>query len=138
MKMTSQEIIAEGMKKLAQNPAMATMGNFANLRIAARLTWECEEMGGEEYVQFAYRNGTPIVPPGHECHPLELVKRGYIDGVGWPKDGPPSPKIHLFKWPDGNHWYASVDGKDVVEGKITKWNSEQEAYDAAQRFIQNL
>lgn len=132
--MTSREILAEGLKILAGNPDMFTMQNFANLRHAARLKWEQEEMGGIEHVQFAYRNNTPIVPPGHCGHPIELVKRGYIDGKGWPTEGE-KPKIDLFKWPDGNHWYASVDGVEVVENGCNKWNTAQDAEDAAKRAL---
>ena len=66
-------------------PAARTMQDVVNIRIAGRLAWEVHEMGGQEHVDFAYRNGTPIVPMGHCCHPIELVKRGYVDGKGWPK-----------------------------------------------------
>jgi hypothetical protein len=131
--MTSHEILDTGSALLAQRPHMATPTNVANLLLAAALTHHREEMGGLEHVQFAYRNDTPIVPPGHECHPVELVKRGYVDGVGWPKV--PKPKVHLFRWPDGQHWYASVEGKDVVEDGRVKWNTQQEAEDAANRAI---
>lgn len=133
--MTSREILSHGVSLLSR-PGMDTLQNIVNLRIAADLAWQREELGGEEHVQFAYRNNTPIVPPGHCCHPVELVKRGYIDGVGWPEVS--KPNVRLFQWPDGNHWYVSVDGKDVVEGKIVKWNTAQEAEDAAHRYITNL
>lgn len=66
-------------------PHAKNVTDVNNIRIAARLRWEQKEMGGLEHVQFAYRNSTPIVPVGHCCHPFELVKRGYIDGSGWPK-----------------------------------------------------
>jgi len=133
--MTSREIIADGMNIFAGNPDLLTMQNLCNLRMAARLKWEQEEMGGIEHVQFAYRNGTPIVPPGDCGHPLELVRRGFVNGVGWPKELR-QPKIALFKWPDGNHWYATVDGIDVTDGGAVKWNTQQEAISAANSFIQ--
>lgn len=63
----------------------ASPKDVLNMRMACRIKWEQQEMGGIEHVQFAYRNSTPIVPPGHPGHPLELVKRGYIDGQGWPE-----------------------------------------------------
>jgi len=131
--MNAAQLLSEGLERIAENPALATETNVLNLRIAARLKWEQEEMGGIEHVQFAYRNNTPIVPMGHCGHPIELVKRGYIDGLGWPKDR--KPKVNLFKWPDGNHWYASVDGETVTENGSDKWNSAQEAEDAAKRWI---
>lgn len=62
--------------------------DILNIRLAARLKWEEYEMGGIDNVQFAYRNNSPIVPPGHCGHPIELVRRGFVDGKGWPeKDG---------------------------------------------------
>lgn len=130
--MTSREILAEGVAILTQRPGMATLENICNLRIAARLKWEQEEMGGLEHVQFSVRNNTPIVPPGHVGHPIELVKRGYVDGTGWPKASGPSIKLH--KWPDGNHWYASVDGVEVIEDGVMKWNTSADAEAAAKRF----
>lgn len=135
--MKAREILAEGVQKISENPHLLTTRNVMNLRIAASLAWQEEEIGGLEHLQFAYRNGTPIVPPGHVGHPVELVKRGFIDGHGWKKQE--EPKIDLFKWPDGNHWYASVDGTEVNEflglSEIKKWNSAQDAEDAAKRFI---
>lgn len=133
--MTSREIIEKGMSKFAEDPSLLTKKNIFNLRIATRLVWEQEEMGGLGHVQFAYRNDTPIVPLGHECHPLELIKRGYIDGKGWPKDN--RPKIKIFKWPDGNHYYAYVDGKEVIHNGSQKWNTPKEATDAAEAFLKN-
>ena len=84
--MTATQILDEGVRRMAKDPSLATQANVVNLRIAAGLKWQQEEMGGVEHVQFAYRNRTPIVPPGHCCHPVELVKRGYVDGQGWPKE----------------------------------------------------
>lgn len=46
-----------------------------------------------------------------------------------------APRIRLFRWPDGRHWYASVYGQEVVENGVCKWNTEQEAEDAAIRFL---
>lgn len=134
--MDSKTILSVGVSLMARNPALATRQNVANLRIAAALAWQREEMGGEEHLQFAHRNSTPVVPPGHECHPVELVKRGFIDGKGWPNNA--TPKISLFRWPDGNHWYASVDGREVIENGLTKWNSPQDAEAAAVRFSASI
>ena len=131
--MTSRQILAEGVKMLARRPDMATIQNVCNLRIAASLTWQREEMGGMEHLQFALRNNTPIVPPGHCCHPVELVRRGFVDGVGWPKETR-TPDIKLSQWPGGRHWYAFVDGAEVVEDGSNKRNTPEGAEAAAKRF----
>ncbi len=107
-----------------------------NIQIAARASWQMKEMGGLEHVQFAFRNDTPIVPPGHPAHPIELVKRGFIDGRGWAVST--EPKITLHQWPLGNHWYAKVDGVDVEVDGQSKWNTQTAAYDAAKRFNEFL
>lgn len=132
--LTSKEIIQRGLSMLAENPDLGTLQNIVNLRMAARLTWEKEEMGGLEHVQFAHRNGTPIVPVGHCCHPLELVKRGFVDGVGWGEKSELS-RISVTRWPEGAHWYATVDGEDVVIDGVRKWISYQRALESAQAFM---
>jgi hypothetical protein len=131
--MSARDILHTGIEMFADNPELLTVKNALALRMAASLKWQQEEMGGVEHAQFAYRNDTPIVPPTHECHPINLVKRGFIDGEGWPKKDN-KPNIKLFRWPDGKHWYASIDGKDVSENGRVKWNTAQQAEDAALRF----
>lgn len=138
-KMTARQILAEGVRIMVDNPQTVTPLNIINLRIAARLKWEEEEMGGLEHVQFAYRNGTPIVPPNHCGHPTQLVKRGFIDNVGWPKDKKDEPKINLSRWPNGKHWYATVNGMDVKEDNgQRKWNTPEAAERAAKKFATTM
>jgi hypothetical protein len=129
-----EEIMALCMEML---PFARTFTDAANIRIAGRMAWEEKEMGGIEHVQFAHRNNTPIVPQGHCCHPLELVKRGFIDGHGWPKAKPATAldRVEYFKWQDGNHWYARVDGRDVVVNGAVKWNTREQAQEAARKFM---
>lgn len=131
--MTSREIIETGLGIFTECPEMMTKTNFLNLQLAARLKWEQEEMGGLEHVQFAHRNGTPIVPPGHCGHPTDLVKRGFVDGVGWTKK--PEPKVNIFKYFEGNHYYVTVDGVDVIENGRVKFNTPKEAEEAAKRYL---
>lgn len=129
--MSPDEVIDLCMEHL---PHAQTFTDQCNIRIAARLAWEQKEMGGIEWAQFAHRNNTPIVPMGHCCHPIELLKRGFKDGTGWPAR---SPKINLFRWPDGKHWYATLeDGSDVQDeqGNV-KWDTQAEAIRAADRML---
>jgi len=135
--MTAAQLLDEGVSILVQNPHLNTVKNCMNLRIAASLKWQEEEIGGLEYLQFARRNNTPIVPIGDVCHPLELLKRGYIDGKGWPKTTVEEPVIKLHRWFEGNHWYPFVDGKEVIENGVHKWNTAKLAEDAAKRYIKN-
>jgi len=111
--------------------------NVQNLSIAMRLAWEKKELGSIEAWQFAHRNGTPIVPVGDCCHPFELVKRGYIDGFGWP-DKPEGVRelerkgITVTRWQDGTHYYAKINGADVRNRKGTfQFDTYGEAIEAA-------
>jgi len=131
MKLSPDEVMDLCMEHL---PLAQTMQDVVNIRIAGRFAWQEKEMGGIEHVQFAYRNNTPIVPPGHCGHPLELVKRGFIDGQGWPKEKTFHDRVKLFKWPDGNHWYVTLDDNDVQVDGECKWNSQTEAMSAAEKF----
>jgi hypothetical protein len=121
-------------------PLANNLTDLNNIRMAGRFAWEQKEMGGLEYVQFAYRNNTPIVPPGHCGHPLELVKRGFIDGEGWPKEKTIENRIKLFRWFEGKHWYAKIDGEiDVVDKRGNqKWNTSEQAMKEAKEFIDKL
>lgn len=132
MKYTPDEIMEMCMEHV---PYAKTFQDMVNLRMAGRLAWEEKEMGGIEHVMFARRNDTPIVPIGHCGHPLELVKRGFVDGHGW-KVKTMEERIKLFKWPDGNHWYATIDGMDVVdERQNQKWNTPEKAMTESKKFI---
>lgn len=123
-------------------PIAKNLQDLTNIKIAARLSWERKEMGGLEHVQFAYRNNTGIVPIGHSCHPIELLKRGYIDGVGWEKENKKTAlsRVNYLKWPTGDHWYASIDGIDITDKNgdelIIKWNYREDAEKAAKKFIE--
>ena len=121
------------------SPTQTLTDNF-NIRIAGRLAWERKEMGGIEFVQFAHRNNTPIVPFGHCGHPVELLKRGYIDGKGWPKNTIPTweNRIKLSKWPDGDHWYAHFEnGEDITDKDGNqKWDTQDEAMKASKWWME--
>jgi hypothetical protein len=62
VKLSPDEVMDLCMEHL---PLAQTMQDVVNIRIAGRFAWQEKEMGGIEHVQFAYRNNTPIVPPGH-------------------------------------------------------------------------
>ena len=81
--MTPDAILNACMERLA-DPSLSTL-DVLRIRLAASFAWQEKEMGGIEHVQFSYANGTPIVPPGDPCHPVQLQARGYRDGIGWPK-----------------------------------------------------
>lgn len=50
----------------------------------------------------------------------------------WPIDG----RIEIKKWPKGIHYYAKVDGDDVVdEAGNVKWLTKEDAAAAAEKYI---
>ena len=109
-------------------PSARTTEDIMSIRVAARFSWMRKEMGGMEHVLFAHRNNTPIVPFGHECHPVELVKRGFVDGIGWvTQKKPASERVKYTQWPCGKHWYAALDGKDIGVNSVYKWSTREAA-----------
>lgn len=120
-----------------------------NVGMAGRMAWEKKELGSDEAWLFAHRNGTPIVPPGHCGHPDELVKRGFIDGFGWPDKKPyyqdtlTKLGIHIIE-PNpsygGKHFYLKVNGVDAknADGRLFKCNTYEEAKREGLRRVGNL
>ena len=50
---------------------------------------------------------------------------------------PTMDELKIMKWPQGNHWYATIGKVDiVVDGKM-KWDSYTEAKRAAKKFIKD-
>lgn len=120
--MTDEDLMNECANILINSKGLS-LKDECNLKIAGRFAWERREMGGEKYWLFAYKFGTPIVPPGHCCHPKQLIKRGWK-----PKDKEKN-EINITRWPDGNHFYATINGKDIQDNKgNVKWNTYEEAY----------
>ena len=102
--------------------------DVSNLGLCGRFAWERKELGSVEAWQFAHRFKSPIVPVGHECHPFELIKRG------WKPDESENSPIVISRWPQGTHFYAKINGEDVVdeEGNV-KWMPHEAAFKAAAR-----
>jgi hypothetical protein len=48
----------------------------------------------------------------------------------------PNGKITVTQWPGGTHYYARVDGEDVVLYGKKRWDSRDEAMKAALKFQQ--
>lgn len=57
----------------------------------------------------------------------EVLEEKASEKLIWPKSG----VVEIKQWPQGKHWYAKVDGVEVVINGISKWNSWGEANDAA-------
>jgi len=51
----------------------------------------------------------------------------------WPER---EPKITISRWPNGRHYYARVDGEDVVIDGRMKWDTYGAAEKAAERWMQ--
>ena len=47
-------------------------------------------------------------------------------------------RIKVSKWPNGKHWYATVDFESVTDelGR-NKWNTQGEAFKEAEKFFKN-
>lgn len=45
--------------------------------------------------------------------------------------------IRITKFPMGNHWYAHIGDLEIKNGDQIKWNSYQEAYEFASKFVDN-
>lgn len=48
---------------------------------------------------------------------------------------PANNVISVQQWPNGKHWYATVDGERVTQGSLDKWTSKTTAEWAAKDFI---
>lgn len=79
---------------------------------------------------FHDRHGYYVGRKGGMCPKLfEIIEEREIDT--WP-DG---PRIETFRWPNGKHYYAKVDGTDVEYKGQTKWNTHEAAQSAAEAFV---
>lgn len=44
-------------------------------------------------------------------------------------------KIKINQFPGGTHWYAYIGNVQIKNGNVNKWNSYEEAYEYAKKFI---
>lgn len=51
-------------------------------------------------------------------------------------DHPSIEDVRLMMWDGGQHWYAKVHKFDVVVDGVQKWNTREEALNAARKFIE--
>lgn len=88
---------------------------------------------------------------------LDLIKKGYVSYID--KEGMVSrvlsdveivdtiesdelefPKeyniadVQYMQWPSGKHWYAKINGEDVVVNGVQKWDTYEEAVQAAEQY----
>ena len=49
---------------------------------------------------------------------------------------PTIDEVRFIVWDGGKHWYAKIGKLDVVVDNVQKWNTKQEAIDAAKKFIE--
>jgi hypothetical protein len=45
--------------------------------------------------------------------------------------------VKVSKWPEGTHWYITVNGCAVVVDGMEKWKSEKNAWDAAKKWVES-
>lgn len=91
-------------------------------------TFAVNEMGGEQWARYAFNHNTPIVPIDHDCHPRQILARGTKDAR------PMKERVSIERWPAGTHYYATLDGNDVLdEHGNQKWDTWDGAWNAAMR-----
>jgi hypothetical protein len=55
-----------------------------------------------------------------------------VEAASWPD----AERISVSRWPNQKHYYARVDGLDVVWEGDSKWNTETAARRAAEKFME--
>ncbi len=44
-------------------------------------------------------------------------------------------EVRVSKWPEGKHWYATINGTSIIFEGRNKWNTEKAAWDAAKKWL---
>jgi len=87
-----------------------------------------------QYGAFVVNSNGGMFPLDGKCEILETVES---EKLVWPFGRlKTEDRIKITQWPNGTHWYARVDGEDVVMDNEQKWNTYKEAYDKAIQYIQ--
>ena len=79
--------------------------------------------------QFGYTSKNPH---------FEIVETYYSDKLEYPDFTKPILNdVRFIQWDDGKHWYAKVNKEDIIdEFGRQKWNSKEEAENAAKWYIE--
>lgn len=70
---------------------------------------------------------------------VEIVDTRESDELEFPNDTNYSIEdVKFLQWPSGKHWYAKINGEDIVINGVQKWNTKEEAISAAELYIKNF
>lgn len=69
---------------------------------------------------------------------IEIIDSIEKDEIYYPDIEWSLSNVRYIKWDGGSHWYAKIDKIDIVDNNGNqKWNTKQEAENAAKWFIEN-
>lgn len=74
---------------------------------------------------------------GGWCDKLISTPRSFIYKEGFTFPHFTKSDIHISKFPGGQHYYAHIGEMEVRDGDTIKWNTREEAYKQALKFLIN-
>ena len=96
------------------------------LGLIAKRNADMKERLNKGYILVIQKNGSYFSCKKEEIKIIENSKLSEKD-------------IKITRWKNGKHWYAKVGMHDVIDEKgNVKWNSFDEAYKEAKKFLNNI
>lgn len=88
----------------------------------------------------AYPGISLLHVPTNTRHSVDYTVFLRLVRFGWrvTSDRQENARIKISRWQDGTHYYAQVDGEDVVVDGRCKWDTYAQAMKAAKQFIGRL
>ncbi len=115
-------ILRDNCSRFVRDPhrgQVSAISAFASMQVAMEVDFGCSN-----------RMGCYVNKNGGMCPQLaEIIKT--VEAETWPD----MDRITVDRWPNAKHYYARVDGIDVVWDGQSKWNTYKSAHAAAERFM---
>jgi hypothetical protein len=146
--------------KEASHERGTTSGHFANgMQDLIAITFEtCPpnksviediaylEVFTKSYVNIYVEHGRVLIANTQAVMPLrddmfEIIEEKYKEGAGFPDmfhltKSEAIKKCKISKWPEGKHFYISLDGIEVIWKGQNKWNTEKAATEAMKAYCE--